>query len=65
MEGSVCTAPVSDTGVQGNSSRLGTRLATLRERLRLTYGDSHGLRRVSQQPMGLRTEIVFPTKEQS
>ncbi|WP_444895819.1 sensor histidine kinase [Microbulbifer sp. SSSA005] len=66
LEQGLCIATVTDSGIgiQDNSNSLGTGLATLRERLQLTYGDSAGLRLIDQQPTGLCAELLFPAKEQ-
>ena len=59
---------VSDTGVglraEGNGG-LGTGLATLRERLRLTFGDDARLRVSAQQPRGVCAELDLPAREET
>lgn len=57
-----CLAQVSDTGVglQAGSAGLGTGLATLRERLQLSFGPSATLRITPQQSRGVCAELDFP-----
>jgi hypothetical protein len=57
-----CTARVSDTGVglQSGSQGLGTGLQSLRERLRLAWGDTAELRLSEVQPQGVAVEVEFP-----
>jgi hypothetical protein len=62
--GERCVILVSDTGAglgqAGNG--LGTGLATLRERLRLTFGGDAHLRVSAQQPRGVRAELDIPAR---
>ena len=60
-----CRVTVSDTGVglQPASAGLGTGLTTLRERLRLIFGEAAQLRLLPQQPRGVRAELEFPASE--
>ena len=57
-----CIVRVSDTGAglspSGNGG--GTGLSTLRERLRLAYGDRAELRVTVQRPRGVRAEVELP-----
>jgi len=57
-----CRVRVRDTGVGlrqvGNG--LGTGLTTLRERLKLVFGDEAQLRLTEQQPHGVCAELEFP-----
>ena len=57
-----CIASVEDTGVgmQAHSQGLGTGLSSLRERLRLAFGDAAQLRLSEIQPHGVLAEIEFP-----
>jgi LytS/YehU family sensor histidine kinase len=57
-----CRLRVRDTGVglQPDSRGLGTGLSTLRERLRLAFGESTSLRLSAVDPHGLRAEIELP-----
>lgn len=59
-----CVARVSDTGVglAGPSQGLGTGLATLRERLRLTFGDDAQVRVSAREPHGVDAEFDFPAR---
>jgi signal transduction histidine kinase len=60
-----CVVRVSDTGAglrEGNAG-LGTGLATLRERLELTFGGDASLRIAAQQPRGVSVELEFPAQE--
>lgn len=59
-----CLARVSDTGVglHAGSAGLGTGLATLRERLQLSFGPSATLSLVAQQPHGVCAELDFPAQ---
>ncbi len=63
--GGQCLVRVSDTGVglQPSSHGLGTGLSTLRERLRLIFGDAAQLRVGAQHPRGVCAELEFPTGE--
>jgi LytS/YehU family sensor histidine kinase len=60
--GDRCLMSVRDTGVglQAGSSGLGTGLATLRERLRLMFGDAAAVRLSEVQPHGVLAEIEVP-----
>jgi LytS/YehU family sensor histidine kinase len=57
-----CRMSVRDTGVglQPGSGGLGTGLATLRERLRLMFGDAAAVRLSEVQPHGVLAEIELP-----
>lgn len=59
-----CLARVVDTGVGLTrvGEGLGTGLATLRERLRLTFGESAQLRLTALSPHGVRAELDFPAE---
>ena len=59
-----CLAQVSDTGVglHAGSAGLGTGLATLRERLQLSFGPGATLRLTPQQPHGVCVELDFPAQ---
>jgi sensor histidine kinase YesM len=69
-----CHLRVVDTGVGLDGARLrstaagelatglGTGLSTLRERLRLAFGDRAQLRLLARQPRGLCAEIDFPAQ---
>lgn len=63
--GERCVVRVSDTGagLQASSSGLGTGLSTLRERLRLIFGDAAQLRIGAQHPRGVCAELEFPAVE--
>lgn len=63
--GDRCSVRVSDSGVglRASSSGLGTGLSTLRERLRLIFGDAAQLRVSAQQPRGVCAELDFPAGE--
>lgn len=60
-----CLAEVADTGVgiESGAGGLGTGLSTLRERLRLTFGDDASLKLVALEPRGLLVEMEFPVRE--
>ena len=59
-----CLARVSDTGVGfGKAGEPGTGLATLRERLALTFGGDAQLRLVARHPHGVCAEVEFPALE--
>ncbi|QFT56738.1 sensor histidine kinase [Microbulbifer sp. THAF38] len=62
----ICRVQVQDTGVglQGLTSGMGTGLSTLRERLRLTFGEAASLEVSAQQPHGLLAEILYPIPEE-
>ena len=57
-----CSVRVSDTGVglRESTDGLGTGLATLRERLRLVFGDEARLRVSARQPCGVCAEMDLP-----
>lgn len=64
-----CLLQVRDTGVglrqnlnSVGTNSLGTGLSTLRERLRLAFGDSAVLRLTAVEPHGVCAEIVFPAE---
>ena len=60
--GERCLAVVVDTGVGlgGASAGLGTGLSTLRERVRMIFGDSAELRVRSHEPRGVCAELDLP-----
>lgn len=62
-----CRVRVSDTGVglrtAGNG--LGTGLTTLRERLKLAFGDDVRLRLTGLEPHGVSAELEFPARRES
>lgn len=60
--GERCVLRVSDSGagMEQATSGLGTGLATLRERLRLIYGDAARLTVKSQLPRGVVAEVEIP-----
>ena len=62
--GERCLVRVSDTGIGlGKAGRgLGTGLSTLRERLRLVFGDEAELRVSEQQPRGVCAELDLPAR---
>ena len=62
--GDRCVIRVADTGAGlGDGARgLGTGLSSLRERLRLAFGDDAELSVVSQTPRGVRAEVRFPAR---
>jgi sensor histidine kinase YesM len=57
-----CFASVSDTGagLRAGTASLGTGIETLRERLRLVFGEGAQLRLGPQSPRGARAELEFP-----
>jgi signal transduction histidine kinase len=59
-----CLAQVIDDGVGMHDSidNLGTGLSTLRERLRLVFGDAAQLRLVQAVPHGVSAELEFPAR---
>lgn len=68
--GDRCTVRVSDTGIglrsagdRPGGNGLGTGLATLRERLRLSFGADAQLRISAQQPRGVCAELDMPARE--
>ena len=60
-----CFMRVADTGVglQPMGSGLGTGLATLRERLQLTFGGDAQLQLSEVAPHGVRAELSFPARK--
>jgi hypothetical protein len=60
--GERCRVRVRDTGVglQQAGNGLGTGLTTLRERLKLVFGDEAQLRLSEQKPHGVCAELEFP-----
>lgn len=62
--GERCRVCVVDTGIglRASSGGLGSGLATLRERLRLLFGDAADLR-IREENVGVRAEIDFPALE--
>ena len=63
--GDRCVVRVSDTGggPKPANGGLGTGLATLRERLELTFGGDAELRVAAQRPSGVCAELEFPARE--
>jgi histidine kinase/histidine kinase/DNA gyrase B/HSP90-like ATPase len=63
--GDRCVVCVRDTGagLEPGNGGLGTGLATLRERLRLTFGGDSELRVTRRQPSGVSAELEFPARE--
>lgn len=63
--GERCRVRVSDTGVglRVTGSGLGTGLATLKERLRLIFGDDARLELKVQRPRGVTAELEFPARQ--
>jgi LytS/YehU family sensor histidine kinase len=59
-----CVVTVSDTGVglRDSAPGLGTGLTTLRERLRLTFGDAAHLRLTADTPRGVVAEVDMPAR---
>ncbi|HST00355.1 MAG TPA: histidine kinase [Usitatibacter sp.] len=57
-----CRAEVSDTGagLQGGGEGLGTGLASLRERLKIVFGEAAQVRLAAIVPHGVRAEAEFP-----
>jgi LytS/YehU family sensor histidine kinase len=64
-EGNRCKVSVRDTGVglQASTDGLGTGLSTLRERLRLIFGNAAQLRLAANEPHGVCAELDFPAAE--
>jgi len=60
-----CVMRVTDTGVglKSQSHGLGTGLTTLRERLRLAFGNDARLTLTEITPHGVCAEISFPVRE--
>jgi hypothetical protein len=62
VEGGRCIASVADTGVGlKHSGTGGSGLATLRERMKLAFGDAQ-LRLASGEPRGTRATLEFPAQ---
>ncbi len=61
----LCLVRVADTGVglRRLSGGLGTGLATLRERLRLSFADRVRLELTELEPQGVGAELDFPARE--
>lgn len=64
LRGGRCVVQVRDTGVglRAGSGGLGTGLATLRERLRLVFGDEAHLDVSEQSPRGVRACLDLPAR---
>jgi signal transduction histidine kinase len=64
VEGGRCVARVTDTGVgmQSAGHGLGTGLASLRERLQLTFGAATELSLTEVSPHGVCAELRFPAR---
>ena len=62
--GERCVVRVTDTGVglRPSANGLGTGLTTLRERLRLIFGDAAQLRLISGAPRGVAVEVEMPAQ---
>ena len=62
--GERCVVRVADTGagLHQSASGLGTGLTTLRERLRLIFGDAAQLRLTPNAPRGAVAEIDMPAQ---
>ncbi|MEA2414171.1 MAG: hypothetical protein QOI58_828, partial [Thermoanaerobaculia bacterium] len=62
--GDRCVVRVTDTGVglQRSGNGLGTGLTTLRERLRLIFGDAAQLRLTQAAPRGVVAEVEMPAQ---
>jgi hypothetical protein len=62
--GQRCVVRVTDTGagLQPSANGLGTGLTTLRERLRLLFGDAAHLRLISGAPRGVAVEVDMPAR---
>ncbi|MDQ4044452.1 MAG: histidine kinase [Chloroflexota bacterium] len=62
--GERCVVRVADTGVglHPSANGLGTGLTTLRERLRLIFGDAAQLRLMSGEPRGVAVEVDMPAR---
>jgi len=65
QDGDRCRVRVSDTGIglRTTGSSLGTGLATLRERLKLIFGDDAHLELKSHRPRGVTAELDFPARQ--
>jgi LytS/YehU family sensor histidine kinase len=64
MRGERCLIRVTDTGagLAPSADGLGTGLTTLRERLRLVFGDSASLKLASVEPSGVAAEVELPAR---
>src|SRR5258708_11777102 len=64
LEASRCVASVTDTGVglKAAGRGLGTGLASLRERLQLTFGAEAQLTLSEVVPHGVRADVSFPAR---
>lgn len=62
--GERCLIRVTDTGagLRDSANSLGTGLATLRERLRMIFGDAAQLRLTSAAPRGVTVEVEMPVQ---
>jgi hypothetical protein len=62
--GARCLVRVTDTGtgLRESQGSLGTGLTTLRERLRLIFGDAAELRLIANRPRGVAVEIDLPAQ---
>jgi LytS/YehU family sensor histidine kinase len=63
--GQRCLVRVTDSGagLHETANGLGTGLTTLRERLRLIFGDAAQLRLMSCAPRGVRVEVEVPAQK--
>jgi LytS/YehU family sensor histidine kinase len=63
--GDRCLVRVSDTGVglRSQGEGLGTGLTTLRERLRMAFGEDVDLRVLAAEPQGVCAELDMPARE--
>lgn len=64
LRGDRCLVQVRDTGIglRAGGGGLGTGLATLRERLRLVFGDDVHLDVAARSPRGVRVALDFPAR---
>jgi hypothetical protein len=62
--GERCVVRITDTGVglRPSANGLGTGLTTLRERLRLIFGDAAHLRLIAGAPRGVAVEVDMPAQ---
>jgi LytS/YehU family sensor histidine kinase len=62
--GERCVVRITDTGVglRPSANGLGTGLTTLRERLRLIFGDAAQLRLTAGAPCGVAVEVDMPAQ---